>query len=69
MNGFQRSPNGEMLCKHLRCKDMYYKPSHEEANPNGAAAYWCTRTYESFGPDGTAAGHVECINARTCYKR
>ena len=69
MNNFNRSPSGELLCKNLRCKDMFYKAAHEPVNPNGAAHYWCTRTYETFGPDGGVADHKECLGSRECYCR
>lgn len=55
-----------VLCKNLRCKEMYY----QAFDPDDAItpmSFWCTRTSESFGPDGAAADNLECRPNRGCF--
>jgi hypothetical protein len=52
-------------CRYLRCKEMYYQGSEDDAFAGGA--YWCNRTQEPFGPDGEPCGKKECCANRTCY--
>jgi hypothetical protein len=54
------------MCKNLRCKEMYYQAfdSSDGATP---MAFWCTKTMETFGPDGSAVDNQECIPGRKCF--
>jgi hypothetical protein len=63
-------PNLNVLpkCKHLRCKEMYYQPRGQEEDEYSGGAYWCTKTYEVFGPDGEGAGRMECQPGRGCFQ-
>ena len=55
-----RAPAGHRLCKHLRCKEMYYEVpdiphADAEPEPDGVEdghVYWCLRTFLGLGPEG-----------------
>ena len=72
------APSGHRLCRHLRCKEMYYT-AHEEAGgaerarPDPATAFankyfWCLRTFKADGPEGAPCGPEECPPGRSCYE-
>lgn len=52
-------------CQHLRNKEMFYQG--QEDDPYASGIYWCCKTQENFGPDGSAAGKNECCAGRSCY--
>jgi len=52
-------------CRFIRCKEMYYGGSEDDAYASGA--YWCERTQEAFGPDGEVCTQKQCCATRSCY--
>jgi hypothetical protein len=54
-------------CKHLRCKEMYYKKPGQEHDDFSGNAFWCSKTQEPFGPDGECCETEECCPGRKCY--
>ena len=67
MQTLKSSPPIQLLCRNLRCKEMYYQQTVEEEDPFASNVYWCAKTQEAFGPDGQAAGKKECCAGRGCY--
>jgi|SoiMethySBSTD1v2_1073268.scaffolds.fasta_scaffold947517_2 hypothetical protein len=70
-----RAPSGHRLCRHLRCKEMYYTDAAaiERARQDPEHAFdgklfWCLKTSRSWGPDGTTCGAEECPPNRECYE-
>lgn len=59
------APDTGLPCRYLRCKEMYYGASEDDAAASGV--YWCDRTQEPFGPDGEVCGRKQCCANRTCY--
>jgi hypothetical protein len=55
----------QLPCRYLRCKEMYYQGETDDEFASGQ--FWCHRTQEAFGPDGTPCGKKECCASRTCY--
>jgi hypothetical protein len=58
-------------CSLLRHKGMYVmaEPHPDDAKYTGDvdwAAYWCSKTQTSFGPDGDAVGPLACVPGRRC---
>ena len=69
------APSGHRLCRHLRCKEMYYSSTgaDDEARANPAKAFadkifWCMKTYKADGPEGELCGAEECPPTRACYE-
>ena len=60
-------PLAAVPCRNLRSKEMYYQSPGQEDDPYSSGLCWCTRTQESFGPDGAPAGKGECCAGRSCY--
>jgi hypothetical protein len=57
----------QLPCRHIRSKEMYYQGFTQEDDQFSSGLYWCTKTHESFGPDGQPVGKTECCHARTCF--
>jgi len=58
-------------CVHLRTKAAYFPlpAPGEEPRPYAGAIWWCGRTCEALGPDGSAADQGDCGRAgRRCYE-
>ena len=55
----------QLPCRFLRCKEMYYGGSEDDADAGGV--YWCERTQEAFGPDGDSCSRKQCCTQRSCY--
>jgi len=54
-------------CRHLRNKEMHYQTPGQEDDEFASGLHWCSKTQESFGPDGQQAGKSECCAGRDCY--
>jgi hypothetical protein len=57
-------------CVHLRTKAAFFPiPGDDERpNPYGTAIWWCDRTCEALGPDGSAAHPDGCdAPGRPCH--
>ena len=67
MNPPESTPQFQIPCRHLRSKEMYYQDSAPENDEFSSGLFWCGKTQESFGPDGQAAGKIECCTGRSCY--
>lgn len=63
----QDSETFQFPCKYLRSKEMYYQSSSVE-DPFASGLYWCTRTHETFGPDGELVNDAECKPGRKCFE-
>ncbi len=70
----RRAPSGHRVCRHLRCKEMYF---HAPGGGGAAAAresdddrrdYWCRRTCRALGPEGGGADLEACAPQRACYE-
>jgi hypothetical protein len=58
-------------CLQLRTKAAFFPipGSLEQANPYPTAIWWCERTCEALGPDGSAAHPSTCdAPGRSCYE-
>lgn len=58
-------------CVQLRTKAAYFPipGKSDEANPYPTAIWWCGRTCEALGPDGSAAQPGACDTiGRRCYE-
>jgi len=58
-------------CVHLRTKAAFFPipGENEPLNPYSTAIWWCNRTCEALGPDGSAAHPGGCDAAgRRCYE-
>jgi hypothetical protein len=55
-------------CKHLRSKEMYYQDRPLEEDDYSSGVYWCSRTHETFGPDGREVSRPECKAPRACFE-
>jgi len=69
------APSGHRLCRHLRCKEMYYTSQEQlaRARTDLSAAFesrvfWCLKTYQAEGPGGGRCGAEECPPTRACYE-
>ena len=67
MNNPNESAGFEIPCRNLRSKEMYYEASEDDEFASGI--YWCTKTHESFGPDGEPVAKKQCCEGRLCYIR
>lgn len=67
MNDPKTSAQAPCVCRYLRSKEMYYQPMGQEEDAFSGGAYWCSKSQESFGPDGNAADRQECLPGRGCY--
>jgi hypothetical protein len=60
------------VCRHLRSAGMYlYSDGQERETDAGYdnTAYWCLKSFKSFGPDDEMVGRSECRDpSRTCYE-
>ena len=57
-------------CVHLRTKAAFFPipGENESPNPFATAIWWCGRTCEALGPDGSAAHPTGCdAPGRRCY--
>ncbi len=57
-------------CVHLCTKEMVQPlpDDDEQENPYDTAIWWCGRTTEALGPDGSSACPGDCDGpGRTCY--
>ena len=57
-------------CVHLKTKAAFFPlpGAADEPNPYATAVWWCGRTCEALGPDGSAAHHGDCdAPGRRCY--
>lgn len=68
----EKQPEMEMKnplipCKYLRNKEMYHQSDGLAEDGFDSGTCWCTKTQESFGPDGEAADARECGPGRGCY--
>ncbi|MBI4878098.1 MAG: hypothetical protein HY812_00340 [Planctomycetes bacterium] len=70
----RRAPSGHRVCRHLRCKEMYF---HAPGGDGFAAAragdeerrdYWCAQTCRPRGPEGAGAALDACAPDRACYE-
>jgi hypothetical protein len=58
-------------CVHLRTKAYFLVPSGDGApgNPYPTATWWCARTREALGPDGSTACPASCdVPGRSCHE-
>ncbi len=58
-------------CVHLKTKAAFFPlpAADAEENPFGSAIWWCGRTCEALGPDGSAAHPGDCDRPeRRCYE-
>ncbi|MDZ4859258.1 MAG: hypothetical protein SGI88_09745 [Candidatus Hydrogenedentes bacterium] len=62
------SPAFVFPCKHIRSKEMYYQSSTADDDPYASGIFWCTRTHETFGPDGEPVEKSECRSGRRCFE-
>lgn len=67
MQPLKSSPPLQLLCRNLRCKEMFYQEALPENDPFASDIFWCSKTQESFGPDGEPAGKKECCAGRACF--
>ena len=60
---------GQSRCRHLTCKEMFYKEVTGSAVPRSASGhFWCALTQHHQGPDGKLVDTHECSkNGRSCY--
>ena len=61
----------KVRCAHLCTKEavMPLPDPGDPENPYDTAVWWCARTTETLGPDGSAARPGECdAPGRTCYE-
>jgi hypothetical protein len=57
-------------CVWLRTKKSYFPlpQAGDEANPVPTACWWCLKTNEALGPDGSSSGPGVCDTpGRACY--
>lgn len=55
-------------CRCMRNKEMYYEADGHAEDLFTGDAFWCSKTLETFGPDGDAVDSKECGPGRACYK-
>ncbi len=55
-------------CKHIRSKEMYYQSDQTEGDAFSGGVFWCTKTHETFGPDGEPVDRTECKAGRVCFE-
>ena len=55
-------------CQCMRSKEMYYQEDGHAEDLFTSDAFWCTKTLESFGPDGDSVDSQECGPGRPCYR-
>ena len=65
MNTTDNTLNFKRPCRYLRNKEMFYQGADDDAFASGL--YWCSKTQENCGPDGSNAGKTECCTGRSCY--
>jgi hypothetical protein len=70
-----RAAAGHRLCRHLRCKEMYYTSQEqlERARADPAKAFenkhfWCLKTFTAFGPSNESCDADSCNPQRGCYE-
>ena len=71
-----RAPAGHRICRHLRCKEMYYTSEVETEREQARITdpdeddrlYWCTKTCRPLGPEGKEANLHDCDPERSCYE-
>lgn len=70
-----RAPSGHLVCRRLRCKEMYYRV--EPAPPSALVTapdedghvYWCAASCRALPPSGSGAVDLESCNpSRGCYE-
>lgn len=57
----------QIPCPNLRSKEMFYQAPGQEDDAFSSGLYWCSRTQETFGPDGQPVGKAECCAGRACF--
>ncbi len=70
-----RAPAGHLLCRSLRCKEMYYRSLLPEDRARAVVTdaatdhhvYWCIKTGRAVGPDQDAVALNDCHPERDCY--
>ena len=67
MNEPESAPQFQIPCLNLRSKEMYYQTAGQDDDQFCSGLYWCSRTHESFGPDGQPVSKRDCSGGRTCY--
>ena len=65
MNTTDSPLNFKRSCRYLRSKEMFHQSDDDDAYASGQ--FWCSKSQESFGPDGAVAGKSECCSSRSCY--
>ncbi len=61
----------KVRCVHLTTKEQFVgvPEAHEQEFPADDAIFWCARTNEALGPDGSEVCHTHCHKpGRTCYE-
>ncbi len=61
----------QVRCVWLRTKKSYFPlpQAGETANDVPTACWWCLKTNEALGPDGSVAGPVACdTGGRACFE-
>lgn len=67
MNSPESLSSFRVPCKYLRTNNMYYSDVGSEDAASPDSVYWCTKTHETFGPDGEPASKSECCTGRKCH--
>jgi hypothetical protein len=57
----------QIPCRCLRSKEMYHQALGQEDDQCSSGLFWCTRTHETFGPDGQPVSKHECCTGRGCF--
>ena len=65
----ETKPGRRIVCKNLRCKEMYYSPNALQEDAFHGGSYWCELTHNGRGPDGVWADNEECTPTRSCFQR
>lgn len=55
-------------CDCLRWKGMFVDTDHDPKLASGDRLFWCHKTGNCLGPDGSLVDDYECNAARDCYK-
>jgi hypothetical protein len=59
------------VCRHLRTKTAFGSdggPRLWQLGESTTAVYWCLRTMETFGPDGSFCHPQSCGSGRRCHR-
>lgn len=67
MNTPDPAPQFQIPCRNLRSKEMFYQPPGSDDDQFSSGLFWCSRTQESFGPDGQPVGKTDCCSGRPCF--